>query len=243
MVLAEDDTDFTVLLGKQTGQFKNTLARHDNLVALDTFDAGIHGAHRQAMAVGGYGTQDAGVHFQQHAVEVVAHILLGHGEAGALDQAAQLALHQAEVQRTRAFLDRGEVVRRQGRQGETATAGLDQQLLLVDTDVDQSITGQALADIHQLACRYSDLTRLSRLFQGNAPDQLDLEVGTSQRQLLAFDYQQNVGEDRQGLAALDDAGDQLQGFQQGFALNCEMHGLVPCLMGCDQVVSVRSRFL
>ena len=45
---------------------------------------------------------------------------------------------------------------------------------------------------------------------------------------------------------VDDACDQLQGFQQGFALNGEMHGLVPCLnklRWCLQVVSVRSRFL
>ena len=30
--------------------------------------------------------------------------------------------------------------------------------------------------------------------------------------------------------AFHDAGDQLQRFQQGFALNGEMHGLVPCLV-------------
>ncbi|MNZ94111.1 hypothetical protein D3C78_1132120 [compost metagenome] len=183
------------------------------------------------MAVGGHCTQDTAADFQQHAVQVVAHILLGHGEAGAIDQPAQLALAEAEGQRTRAFLDGREVVRRQRGQGEAATTGLHHQLLLVDTDIDQRIAGQALADVHQLARRNGDLARLGSIFERHAANQFDFEVGTGQRQLLAFDDQQDVGKNRQRLAAFHDASDQLQGFQQSFALNCEMHGLVPCLMG------------
>ena len=72
---------------------------------------------------------------------------------------------------------------------------------------------------------------------------VDFQVGTGQRQLLPLYDEKNVGQHRQGLTALDDASNQLQGFQQSFALNSEMHGLVPCLVGCDQVVRVRSRFL
>ena len=139
-------------------------------------------------------------------------------------------MRQVEGQRPRTFLDGGEVVGRQSRQGETAAPGLDQQLLLVDANVDQRIARQAFADVHQLARRHGDLTRFGGIFECDAANQLDLEVGTGKRQLLAFDHQQDVGQNRQRLASFHDTGDQLQGFQQGFALNSEMHGLVPCLV-------------
>ena len=198
------------------------------------------------MQIQRYSTDDAGRHFQQHAIEVVTNVLLGHGKAGALDQAAQFALLQAAGQRTRAFFNRREIVGWQGGQGKAATACLDHQLVVIEFDVDQGIVGQAFADIHQLARRHSDFAWLGRLFKLHTTYQFDLKVGTGQRQLLAFDNQQHVGQYRQGLAAFNDACDQLQGFQQGFALNGEMHGLVPCLnklRWCHQVVRVRSRFL
>src|SRR3990167_3546544 len=230
MVLAENDTDAAVLLGEQARQFENTLARHDDLVAFNLLDGGVHGAHGQTVTVGGNGAEDTGLHFQQHAVEVIAHVLLGHGEAGALDQTAQFALHQAESQRTRTFFNGRKIIGGQGGQAEAAKPGLDQQLLLVDTDIDQGVRRQTLADVHQLARRDGDLAWLGGFFQGDAADQFDFQVGTGQRQLLAFDHQQHIGEHWQGLATFHDASDQLQRFQQGFALNCEMHGLVPCLV-------------
>ncbi|MOA03363.1 hypothetical protein D3C78_1228660 [compost metagenome] len=139
MVLAEDDADRLVRRGEQARQLEDALARHDDLVLVGLLDAGFQRAQRQAVAIGGDRAEAAGVDLQQHAVEVVAHVLLGHGEAGALDQPAQLALRHGEGQRTLAFLHRGEVVGRQGGQAEAAAPGLDQQLLLVDADVDQRI--------------------------------------------------------------------------------------------------------
>lgn len=56
----------------------------------------VYGAHSQ-VAVGGYGAQHVRI-TQQHAVEVITYILLGHGKAGALDQTAQLALYQGKGQ-------------------------------------------------------------------------------------------------------------------------------------------------
>ena len=230
VVLTEHDADVAILLSEQTCQLQDTFARHDHLMLAILLDGRLHGTHGQAVAIGGHGAQQAALYFQQHAVEVVAHILLGHGEAGALDQATYLALHQVEGQRAGTFFDRGDIVGRQGGKGKAATPGLDQQLLLVDADIDQGITGQALADVHQLARRYGDLAWLGRLLQGDTAHQLDLKVGTGQGQLLAFDHQQHIGEHWQGLASFHDTSDQLQGFQQGFALNGEMHGLVPCLV-------------
>src|SRR3990167_6357179 len=170
MVLAENDADAAVLFGKQTGQFENTFARHDDLMAFNLLDRCFHRTHGQTVTVGGNGAEDAGLYFQQHAVEVITHVLLGHGKTGALDQTAQSALYQAEGQRAWAFFNSREIIGGQGGQAEAAAAGFDQQLLLVDTDIDQGVSRQAFADVHQLARRHGDLTGLRWLFQGDAAD-------------------------------------------------------------------------
>ncbi len=181
------------------------------------------------MTIGRDRTQHAVGDFEQHAVEVIANILLGHGEPAALDDPTQLALIDAEVERTRPFLDCGEVVGRQGRQRKAAAARFDHYLLLIEPDADQRIRRQALADVHQFARWNGDLTGFAGVFEGHASYQLDFQVGPGQRQLLVLNDQQHVGQYRQRLPPLDDTGHQLQWFQQGFALNGEMHGLVPCL--------------
>ncbi|MNJ36675.1 hypothetical protein D3C77_314720 [compost metagenome] len=229
MVLTQDDADHAIRLGKQTRQLKDTFARHDDLVTVGLADISGHRAHSQTVTVGGHSTQGVGRHFQQHTVEVVTHVLLGHGEAGAFDQTTQTALLKVAGQRTWAFFNSREVVGWQGRQGETAAPSLDHDLLLIELDVDQRVVGQALADVHQLARRHSDLAGFGGLFQLDSANQFHFQVSTGQGKLLPLNNQQYVRQYWQGLAALDDACDQLQGFQQGFALNGEMHGLVPCL--------------
>src|SRR3989344_9508114 len=188
VVLTENDADAAILLSEQTSQFENTFARHDDLVAFNLLDRRFHRTHGQTVSIGGNGAEDAGLYFQQHAVEVIAHVLLRHGKASAFDQATQPALYQAEGQRTWAFFDSREIIGGQGGQTEAAAAGFYQQLLLVDTDIDQGVSRQAFADVHQFARRHGDLTGLRWLFQCDTTNQLDFQVGTGQRQLLAFDH-------------------------------------------------------
>ncbi len=244
-MLTQHDADQAVLLSQQSRKFQDALTRHDHLVTVSLLDLCSHGTHRKTMPIGCDRAQNARLNFKQHAVEVVANVLLGHGKASALDQAAQLALNKAERKRTRTFFHSREVIGRQGRKRKAAATRFDNQLLLVELDVNQCVIGNAFADVHQLARGDGDFARLSRLFQLHAADQLDFEVRTGQRQLLALNDQKYVRKNRQGLTAFDNARDQLQGFQQGFALNGEMHGLVPCLDKLRQrhVVNVRSRFL
>src|SRR3989338_261240 len=123
VVLTENDADAAILLSEQTSQFENTFARHDDLMTFNLLDRRFHGAHGQAVTVGGNGAEDSGLYFQQHAVEVITHVLLGHGKAGAFDQTAQSALYQVEGQRTWAFFDSREIIGGQGGQTEAAAAG------------------------------------------------------------------------------------------------------------------------
>ena len=148
VMLAKDDADGAILLGEQARQFKNTFARHNHLMLVGLLDAGFHGAHGQAVTIGGDGAQDIGANLKKHAVEVIPHVLLSHSEAGALDQTTQLALNQSKRQRALAIFHRWEIVGRQSRQGKTAAAGLDDQLLLIDANVDQRVVRQALTDVH-----------------------------------------------------------------------------------------------
>jgi len=95
--------------------------------------------------------------------------------------------------------------------------------LFVQTYVDQCVSRQALADIHEFAGRNRNLPWLGCIFERDASDQFDFQVCPGKRQLLSLDHQQDIGKHRQRLTAFDDASDQLQRFQQGFARNGEMH--------------------
>src|SRR5690606_7428538 len=75
------------------------------------------------------------------------------------------------------------------------------------------------------------------------------QIRTGQRQRISIDHQEDIGKNRQGLPAFDDTRHQLQGLQQGFALDGKLHGLpstscrLAICLAHTQVVSVRSSFL
>src|SRR3546814_16414946 len=79
MVLTQHDADNAVRLGQQACQLQDTFARYDDLVAVRLTDIGLHRAHGQTVTVGGDGADDTGGQFQEHAVEVVTHVMLRHG--------------------------------------------------------------------------------------------------------------------------------------------------------------------
>ncbi len=88
-------------------------------------------AGRQAVTIGRNGTQTGGAHFKQHTVEVVADVLLGHGEAGTVDHTTQAALLQGERLFAGNVIHIGEFGGRQRRQSKAGTAGADINALLV----------------------------------------------------------------------------------------------------------------
>ncbi len=180
VVCTQYDIDQVIRFAEKTGQFKNALTRHDQLIALLIVDVRINGAHRHAMTVGCYRTQLALIDLQQQTVQIVAHVLLSHGKAGALNQAAQLALTDGKTHGTRAVFNIGEIVRRQGCQGKAATPGLDQCLAVFNLEVQRGIVRQRFADIHQLAGRNGNLPVFAGFVQCDTANQLDFQVGTGQ---------------------------------------------------------------
>ena len=94
------------------------------------------------MAIGRYSTQTVGADFKQHAVKVVAHVLLGHGEAGAVDHTTQAALLQGEGLFTGNVIHIGEFGGRQSRQSKARTARADVNALLILFDFNLCTIGQ-----------------------------------------------------------------------------------------------------
>ena len=95
MAAADFQFQLAIAAFQQALQLGHALARHDDL-ALGACGAVQRGfAQRQAMAVGGHAAQQLVAQVEQQAVEVIAHVLLGHGERRALDQFLQRGFRHA----------------------------------------------------------------------------------------------------------------------------------------------------
>ena len=77
--------EFNRLFSRQeTLELKHTLARHDDL--LNAAFLAFHGrlAISESVAIRRDSTKDLAIRFHQHAIQVIANVLLGHREVGAL---------------------------------------------------------------------------------------------------------------------------------------------------------------
>ena len=89
------DSQFRLVVLEQFTQLEHRLARKNHLltgIASRDHQACI----RQAMPVGGNGLQRPVVHDQQHAVEVIADVLLRHGEFGEFEKPAEIPLRKLD---------------------------------------------------------------------------------------------------------------------------------------------------
>jgi hypothetical protein len=174
------------------------------------------------MAVGGDAAQGGVAQVEQQAVEVVAHVLLGHRERGTFDQFLQAGLGHVDPFGGFELVDRGEIVRRQAGQAEPAASRLHGDLVALLGDGDLAAVGQGAHDLEQLARRDGGFTVLGIVDRGTR-DHLDLEVGTGQRQLALAHLDQQVGQHRQGLPTLDHVDHLRQRLEQDLALQGKPH--------------------
>src|SRR5690606_36773045 len=212
---------------EQALQFLHALARDDDLALVlhRRFQRGV--AQGQTVAIGGHAAQAGVGQVEQQAVEVVAHVLLGHGEGGALDQLLERGLGHADALGRLDLVDRREIVRRQARQGEAAAPGLDGDLVPGLGDGDLAAVGQGANDVEQLARGDGGLAILGIVHRA-ARDHLHFQVGAGQRQLSSRDLGEQVGQHGQGLPAFDDVDHLRERLQEGFALQAETHAWASC---------------
>ena len=184
--------------------------------------AGVIAGHldarpRQPMAVGGDRLQRALVDDQQHAVQVVADVLLRHRELDELEQRAQVLLRQRQrLQLLAAQADPRIVGGGERLQVEPRASGPDRHLVVADVDVERGVVRQRAQQILQLARADRDgLAVLAR--QRAVRGDLHLEIRRRHVQAAVALFEQHVGEDRQRVPAFNDAGHGLQRFQERIA--------------------------
>jgi hypothetical protein len=163
---------------------------------------------------------------QIDAVEVIARLLGGNGETRAVDQVAQLARLQREGMRQIGLPGRGKVLARQGRKREHRAPRLDLDLTAVAgaRNFDLGALGQLADDIVEHMYRRRGRARLADLGRDRIDDG-QIHVGRGQRQPPRAGVDQNVGENRDGIAALDGTLYMGQGLEQRSAFDGQLHGV------------------
>ena len=179
--LAEGRKDEDGRIDAALAQLAHRLARDNHARhAVGTFgQRGIDPG--QPVAIGRHGTQAVALALEQHAVQVVTHVLAGHGELGGIDQLLQLQLAYVEFEHGFPILDIRVFGRRQGRQVEAGTTGADDQALAFGVEADVRPFRQAAADIQQLAGRHCGAPILAVAAEIDLAYHLHLEICPGQR--------------------------------------------------------------
>jgi hypothetical protein len=189
---------------------------------------GVHLGQGQAVAVGGHGAQlgHAAVvdGVQVQAVQIVAGLFGRDREPGLVDQPHQVVGVDRDPARQAVAAHHREVAGRQDRQVEARAAGLDHQAGVVAAEAERDVraVGQLADDFIQRVGRGGDLAGLVDLGQALVDD-LHVQVGGRERQGVAVGRQQDVRQDRDGVAALDDALHVTQRLQQRRPLDGKLH--------------------
>ena len=170
------------------------------------------------MAVGGYQAQIAAFHLHQQAVEIIADVLHGHGVLHLREHVAEGFLRQGEGG-NHFFTDahQREIFGRQGLQCKAGFAGLEGKAVLRPIQRHNRAFGQGAQDVLQFFGIGGDAEVFGISVRAMGMD-LDFQIGGQNIGLPAGALNQHVGENRQGVLALHNAGNGLQRFEQGVAL-------------------------
>ena len=181
---------------QQTHQLNDPFTRHDHRMVGQRL-ANRHRADRQTVAVGGDGTQLFAFGLKQHAVEVVAHVLMGHRELRRLDQTLQRRLRQRKLHFALPVVQIRKVAGRQGRERKAAAPGANQHAFAFQRDVNLRALGQSATDVEEFTRRDGGGARLVRLGQRHARHHLHFQIGAGQQQRAVVDLHQQISQDRQ----------------------------------------------
>ena len=207
---------------QQALQLGHALARDDDLALAHGCAFQLRLAHGQSVTIGRHTAQRPFAQVEEQTVEVVAHVLLGHGERGAFDQFLQRRFRHFDPLGRLDLVHRREIVGRQRRQGEPAAARLHGDLVPGLADGHLAAIGKGANDVEQLA-RGNRGFAILRVVDGAARNHLHFQIGTGQRQLAVLYLNQEVRQYRQRLPAFDHVDHLGQGLEESFALQTETH--------------------
>ena len=148
---------------------------------------------------------------QINAVQVIAGLLRGDGEARLVEQPFQVKSGDREFMGHLTGGEIGEVLGWQRLQGEPGLARGQRQAvaLRIAQHLDFGAVGQLAHDVVQHVRRYGHGPRRRHLGR-RLLDHLALEIGSLELELARGSLQQNVRKDRDGRAPLNNAGDVAQ---------------------------------
>ena len=119
----------------------------------------------------------------------------------------------------------GEIFPRQAGQFEARGAGRDRQPSAFagqQFGLDLGAVGKLAHDVVEHVRRRRGRT-VAQHVGGQRLDNLDIQVGRGELELALARLDQDIGQDRDGVATLDHALDMVQGFQQGATLDVDLH--------------------
>jgi hypothetical protein len=180
------------------------------------------------VAVGRHGAQH-GRGIERHvvqvdAVEVVARLLGGNGEAGGIDEGFQFLGRDFEGMGELACGEVGEVLRRQRLEHEARAPGHHRQAAFVRPlhQFELGAVGELAHDVIHHVGRHGGGAGLGDVGR-NALDDLQVEVGGGQADGAGVGLNEDVGQDRNGVAALHDALHVVERLQERRALDDHTH--------------------
>src|SRR6202049_3489930 len=213
LVSKQIDGQLVVAFLQKLADLQNGLARKNDFLAC-VASGNREARVRQPVAIGCHCLQRALVHDQQHAVEVIADVLLRHRELGELEQTAKIALRQLDG--LLLFLrkvDARIIDRRQRLQVKSRAICAHGHLARRGIDIQRRTVGKRPQQILEFACSYCyRLVLFSR--EITVRSDLHFEIRRCHKQPYVFLLDENIGEYRQRLPALNDARNSLQRLQQ-----------------------------
>ena len=173
------DRDGVVRIAQQARQFLDALARHDDLAIAGEGGGQRFLKQREAMTVGSHRAEGAALQIQQQPVQVIAHILLGHGEEGLVESQPQEFTRYGSFEVGGAGIEGRVVLHRQCGQIKAAAATADRHAVFLQFDIDLATIRQQAQDVQELAGRYRHRAGFPRL-DADARHQLNFQVGARQ---------------------------------------------------------------
>ncbi|CWT45068.1 Uncharacterised protein [Neisseria meningitidis] len=202
---------------QQFEQFQHRFARQNHFGArqIRINRAGCIG---KAVSVGRHKAQLAALNLHQQTVEIIADVLHRHAVLHLRQHGFETLLLQRESRAdVLADIHHRKIGGRQGLQGKTRFARLQRQTAVVPIQRHQRTGRQRAQNILKFLGIGGD-AEVARAALGTRSVDLDFQIGCQEFGLTAFSLNQDVGQDGQGVAAFDDAGNGLQRLEQAVAL-------------------------
>jgi hypothetical protein len=199
------DANLVVALGEKLRELEHRFSRHDDLLPRQ-LGGELERRKSQPVAISRHELEAAVLHHHEKPVQVIADVLLRHRVLHEAKQVTQLALAERKAR----ALPRGlrkprKILRGQRLQRKAAFAGAHEEPLVLLLQGHLRILWQRAQDIDELARPDGKRSRLGFGRQCRARGNLNLDIRSKKSKRLSATVNQHIGEDRQRMAALDDA--------------------------------------